>query len=58
MSSRAAENLFWLGRYAERAEDTVRLLRVVHDRRNEFAHDTNPAGTACLRDVAAWPSPT
>jgi uncharacterized circularly permuted ATP-grasp superfamily protein/uncharacterized alpha-E superfamily protein len=49
MSSRAAENLFWLGRYAERAEDTVRLLRVVHDRRNDFAHDTNPAGKACLR---------
>ena len=49
MSSRAAENLFWLGRYAERAEDTVRLMRVVHDRRNDFAHDTNPAGTACLR---------
>ena len=51
MSSRAAENLFWLGRYAERAEDTVRLLRVVHDRRNDFAHDTNPAGTACLREL-------
>ena len=49
MSSRAAENLFWLGRYAERAEGTVRLMRVVHDRRNDFAHDTNPAGTACLR---------
>ena len=49
MSSRAAENLFWLGRYAERAEDVVRLLRVVHDRRNDFAHGTNPAGTACLR---------
>jgi uncharacterized circularly permuted ATP-grasp superfamily protein/uncharacterized alpha-E superfamily protein len=49
MSSRAAENLFWLGRYAERAEDTVRLMRVVHDRRNDFAHDTNAAGKACLR---------
>ncbi|MDQ1488775.1 MAG: hypothetical protein QOJ23_1289, partial [Actinomycetota bacterium] len=49
MSSRAAENLFWLGRYAERAEDTVRLMRVVHDRRNDFAHDTNAAGTACLQ---------
>lgn len=48
MSSRAAENLFWLGRYAERAEDTVRLLRVVHDRRTEFEHGTNPAGRACL----------
>jgi uncharacterized alpha-E superfamily protein len=28
LSSRAAENLFWLGRYAERAEDAARLLRV------------------------------
>ncbi len=29
ISSRAADDLFWLGRYAERAESTVRLLRVV-----------------------------
>ena len=50
---RAAENLVWLGRYAERAEDVVRMLRVVHDRRNEFAHDTNPAGTACVRVLLA-----
>lgn len=49
MPSRAAENLFWLGRYAERAESVVRLLRVVLDRRNEFASDLNPAGTACFR---------
>lgn len=27
LSSRAADNLFWLGRYAERAEAAVRLLR-------------------------------
>jgi uncharacterized circularly permuted ATP-grasp superfamily protein/uncharacterized alpha-E superfamily protein len=53
MSSRAAENLFWLGRYAERAEDLVRLVRVVNDRRNEFEHGTNPAGTACLRVLLA-----
>src|SRR5439155_14085948 len=51
MTSRAAENLFWLGRYAERAEDTVRLMRVVHDRHNDFAHDTNPAGKSCLREL-------
>ena len=49
MSSRAAENLFWLGRYAERAEDLVRLVRVINDRRNEFEHGANPAGTACER---------
>jgi len=49
MSSGAGENLFWLGRYAERSEDVVRLLRVVLQRRNEFAHDTTPAGSECLR---------
>ncbi len=48
MPSRAAENLFWLGRYAERAEAVVRLLRVVADRRNDFSNDANPAGSACL----------
>ena len=48
MPSRAAENLFWLGRYAERAEEVVRLLRVVADRRNDFSHATNPAGSKCL----------
>ena len=34
LSERAAENLFWVGRYAERAESVVRLMRAVHDRRN------------------------
>ncbi len=29
LPSRAAENLFWVGRYAERAEATARLLRVI-----------------------------
>lgn len=29
VTSRAAENLFWLGRYTERAENTVRLARIV-----------------------------
>jgi hypothetical protein len=28
VSSRVADNLFWIGRYAERAEGLVRLLRV------------------------------
>ncbi|MGD9793771.1 MAG: circularly permuted type 2 ATP-grasp protein [Acidimicrobiia bacterium] len=49
MSSRAAENLFWVGRYVERAEATARLLRVVNDRRTEFHHGVNPAGTDCVR---------
>jgi uncharacterized circularly permuted ATP-grasp superfamily protein/uncharacterized alpha-E superfamily protein len=29
LPSRVAENLFWVGRYAERAEGTIRLLRTV-----------------------------
>jgi uncharacterized alpha-E superfamily protein len=29
LPSRAADNLYWLGRYAERAEGLVRLLRVI-----------------------------
>ncbi len=48
MSARAAENLFWMGRYAERAEAVARLLRTVHDRRNDFQHSPNAAGAECL----------
>ncbi|HEV3354579.1 MAG TPA: circularly permuted type 2 ATP-grasp protein [Acidimicrobiales bacterium] len=53
VSSRAAENMFWLSRYAERAEDLVRLLRVTHERRNEFQHGMNAAGVGCLRILLA-----
>jgi hypothetical protein len=28
VTSRAAENLFWLGRYTERAENSIRLARI------------------------------
>lgn len=61
MSSRAAENLFWLGRYAERAETLIRLLRVIGDRRNDFQHGTNPAGRASLAvllHALAWVTET
>ncbi len=30
LPSRAADNLFWMGRYVERAENTIRLLRAYH----------------------------
>ncbi len=42
-SSRAAENLFWLGRYAERAEDAARLLRVALPRFSVDADEDRPA---------------
>lgn len=35
LSSRVADNLFWLGRYAERAECTTRLLRGILGRMTE-----------------------
>ncbi len=47
MSARAAQHLFWLGRYAERAEGLVRLLRVLDERRTDLlssAPGANPAG--------------
>lgn len=38
----AAENLFWLARYAERAEDMIRLIRTIHSRRNETLQLADP----------------
>ena len=35
LPSRAADNLFWLGRYIERTEGLLRLLRAYHGRRSE-----------------------
>ncbi|MEO1274317.1 MAG: circularly permuted type 2 ATP-grasp protein [Pseudomonadota bacterium] len=37
LPSRAADNLFWLGRYVERAEGMMRLLRAYHVRLTEAA---------------------
>ncbi|MEZ5543060.1 MAG: circularly permuted type 2 ATP-grasp protein [Pseudomonadota bacterium] len=38
----AAENLYWQARYAERAEDMIRLLRNIHHRRNETLQLADP----------------
>ncbi len=40
LPSRAADNLFWLGRYIERAEGTVRTLRAYHGRFAEASPET------------------
>lgn len=48
MPSRAAEHLFWMGRYAERAEQTIRLVRTIVDRRTDFAGRDDPAGDECI----------
>ncbi|MGE5319785.1 MAG: circularly permuted type 2 ATP-grasp protein, partial [Hyphomicrobiaceae bacterium] len=43
LSSRVVENLFWFGRYAERCDDTARLLRITLDRL--FENGRNVQGT-------------
>ena len=51
--SRVADNLFWLGRYAERLEDTLRLLRCVLTRlTGEIGVDDTPELTSLVRLLA------
>ena len=54
LPSRAADNLFWLGRYAERAEDTMRVLHSIMARLIEDARplDDLPAMQRVLRPLA------
>ncbi len=42
LPSRAADNLYWLGRYVERAEGQMRLLRAYHRRLSEAADPDAP----------------
>ena len=42
LPSRAADNLFWLGRYVERVEFTIRLLRAYHLRLAEMGCEDTP----------------
>ena len=49
LPSRAAENLMWLGRYIERSEDTVRILRAYHVRLAETSDPDMPL-LADIRD--------
>ena len=53
IASRVGENLFWMGRYAERCESLARLLRAALVRVADSAHESQPAilalFTACDR---------
>ena len=54
LPSRVADNLYWLGRYAERAEHVVRLLRAVMARlTDEASADGTPELTTLLRALVA-----
>ena len=50
LPSRAADNLFWLGRYIERAEGGLRILRAWHGRFAEYADRKQPL----LANVSAY----
>jgi uncharacterized circularly permuted ATP-grasp superfamily protein/uncharacterized alpha-E superfamily protein len=50
LPSRAADNLFWLGRYIERAEGALRILRAWHGRYAEYADPEQPL----LKDVSDY----
>jgi uncharacterized circularly permuted ATP-grasp superfamily protein/uncharacterized alpha-E superfamily protein len=50
LPSRAADNLFWLGRYIERAEGALRILRAWHGRFAETADTEMPL----LKDITDY----
>ncbi|HEX6239290.1 MAG TPA: circularly permuted type 2 ATP-grasp protein, partial [Polyangiales bacterium] len=60
LPSRAADNLFWLGRYAERAEGVARLARVLSARLSDLVSqsdlDTSSEFVPLLRTLSAQTS--
>lgn len=50
---RVLEDMFWMGRYAERAEDTLRLLIVAHAVAEDFRTRPQSDGAHCLRVLLA-----
>jgi len=55
LPSRAADNLFWLGRYVERAEATLRLSRVLVSRLAETGDTgSSPLVSRLLGLLGAW----
>jgi hypothetical protein len=52
VSSRAAEHLFWLGRYVERAETCTRLLRTALTRLSDASTPASLSPPSC---APAWP---
>ena len=49
LSSRVVENLYWLGRYSERFDDSARMLRVALSRLVEAGGEKTPAVVSSLR---------
>ncbi len=53
LPSRAADNLFWLGRYAERVEDSVRLVRALLPGLSSEADFGRTASLECMATLLA-----
>ncbi|MBX7434037.1 circularly permuted type 2 ATP-grasp protein [Mycobacterium sp. Y57] len=47
-SPRVLSDLFWIGRYAERAENTARLLTVARERYHEYRYRQSMDGSECV----------
>ncbi len=54
LPSRAADNLFWVGRYVERAEGTLRLVRAMINRTAEADQAAAPVIATIGVLLAAW----
>jgi uncharacterized circularly permuted ATP-grasp superfamily protein/uncharacterized alpha-E superfamily protein len=54
LPSRAADNLYWLGRYVERTEGLMRLVRAYHARLAEVEDDSSPLAAAIAAHLAAY----
>src|SRR5205814_5798627 len=54
LPSRAADNLFWVGRYVERAEATLRLVRALIHRVTEHDDAAKPVILRITDLLAAW----
>jgi hypothetical protein len=54
LPSLAADNLFWVGRYVERAEATLRLVRAMTNRAAEADETTAPLLAALGSLLEAW----
>lgn len=49
LPSRAADNLFWVGRYLERSEATARLLRITLQKLRDVRQFSESESVACLQ---------
>jgi len=55
MLARVAENIYWLGRYIERAENTTRLVNSTYDMKLDMPRDVPVDWTSLFDVLGGWP---